>query len=140
MQSQQLPVFLFALFPLVFLALWCFVCVLLSFVGSWRRLALSYATDQPPRGTPFRWQSGTIGFVQYRNCLNFDVAEEGLYLSAVWLFRLGHRTLLIPWSAINDVQEQTIFWYAFTRFRVGTPSIATMRIPTKIFEACRTAN
>jgi hypothetical protein len=135
MQSQQLPVFLFALFPLVFVALWCFVCLLLSFVGGWRRLALSYATDQPPRGTPFCWQSGTIGFVQYRNCLNFDVAEEGLYLSAVWLFRLGHRTLLIPWSAINDVQQQQIFWYAFTRFRVGTPPIATMRIPTKVFEA-----
>jgi hypothetical protein len=140
MQPQQLPVFLFALFPLVFVALWCFVCLLLSFVGGWRRLALSYATDQPPRGTPFRWQSGNIGFVQYRNCLNIYVAEEGLYVAAVWLFRLGHKTLLIPWSAINDVQQQQIFWYAFTRFRVGTPPIATMRIPTKVFEARRSTD
>ncbi len=138
MQSQQLPQIFFALFPLAFVALWCFVVVLLSLVGGWRRLALTYATDQPPRGTAFRWQSGTIGFVQYRNCLNIYVANEGLYFSAVWLFRLGHKTLLIPWSAINDVQQQNIFWYAITRFRIGTPPIATMRIPTKVFEARRT--
>ena len=138
MQSQQLPQIFFALFPLAFVALWCFVVVLLSLVGGWRRLALTYATDQPPRGTAFRWQSGTIGFVQYRNCLNIYVANEGLYFSTVWLFRLGHKTLLIPWSAINDVQQQNIFWYAITRFRIGMPPIATMRIPTKVFEARRT--
>ena len=139
MQSQTLPVFLFALFPLAFAMMWCFVCFLLAFVGGWRRLALSYATDRPPHGTPFRWQSGNVGFVQYRNCLNIYVAEDGLYLSVVWLFRLGHKPLLVPWSAINDVQEKQILWYALTRFRIGVPSIATVRIPTKVFEAHRTS-
>jgi hypothetical protein len=140
MQSEALPIFFFALFPLAFVLLWCFVCLLLSFVSGWRRLALSYATDQPPHGTPFPWQSGNVGFVQYRNCLNIYVAEDGLYLSVVWLFRLGHKPLLVPWSAINDVQEKQILWYALTRFRIGVPSIATVRIPTKVFEAHRTSS
>jgi hypothetical protein len=138
MQHQVIPTFLPLLFPFVFAAFWCFISLVLGFVSGWQRLALAYATDQAPRGgTAFSWQSGYVGVVRYRNCLNVRVAPEGLFLSTVWLFRLGHKPLLIPWSAIHNPEPRQIFWFHFTRFQIGEPCIAHVQIPTKVFEAQR---
>jgi hypothetical protein len=137
MQHQVISPFLFLLFPLVFAGFWCLISFMLGLFSGWRRLALSYAADQAPRGTAFGWQSGYVGFVRYRNCLNIRVAPEGLFLSTVWLFRLGHKPLLIPWSAIHDPQQKQVFWFDFTRFQIGEPCIAHVQIPTKVFQAQR---
>src|SRR5262249_14018419 len=101
------------------------------------RLAVNYGTDKPPRGTAFSWQSGYVGLVRYGNVLNIHVAPEGLYLSVMWLFRLGHRPLLLPWDAVHDVQTRQVLWHTLTQFRVGSPSVATVQIPSRVFEAKR---
>jgi hypothetical protein len=127
--------FLVLLFPLAFAALWCGICFMLALVSGWRRLALTYATDQAPHGSAFGWQNGYVGLVAYRNCLNVHVASEGLFLSTPWLFRLGHKTLFFPWSAIHDIQASEVLWLKLTRFEVGTPSLAHLQLPTRVFEA-----
>jgi hypothetical protein len=139
MQHLVIPAFLPLLFPFVFSAFWCFVCFMLGFVSGWQRLALAYATDQAPRGTAFSWQSGYVGAVRYGNCLNVRVAPEGLFLSTVWLFRLGHKPLLVPWDAIHNPQPRQVLWFHFTRFQIGEPCIAHVQIPAKVFAAPRAA-
>lgn len=135
MRDQTIPLLLMPLFPLAFATLWCTISFLLGLFSGWQRLALEYATDQPPHGTAFSWQSGYVGFVGYRNCLNIHVAPEGMFLSVVWLFRLGHRTVLFPWAAIHDLEERNFPWHRLTRFQVGTPTIARVQLPTRVFDA-----
>jgi len=137
MQPQPFPESLPFLMPLVFPLFWCAVSFLLSRFSGWRRLALMHGTDRPPRGTSFRWQSGSVGLVRYRNCLNIRAAQEGLFISVAWPFRVGHKPLLVPWSAIHDAQPQKILWRDFTKFQIGTPPIASVQIPTEVFEAPR---
>jgi hypothetical protein len=137
MQRLIIPTYLPFLFPLAFAAFWCGISFVLGIFSGWQRLALSYATDQAPRGTPFSWQSGYVGVVRYRNCLNIRVAPEGLFLSTAWLFRLGHKPLLIPWSAVHNLESRQVFWFHFTRFQIGEPALAHVQIPTEVFEAPR---
>jgi hypothetical protein len=134
----QMPPELFFLFlPLAFVAFWCVTSFLLAFASGWYRLSLSYATDKPPTGEEFAGQTGTVGFVNYNRCLNIYVAREGLFVSVAWLFRLGHKSLLIPWSAIHDEESTQILWFKLTRFQIGIPSIARLRLPARVFEARR---
>ena len=116
-------------------AFWCFLSFLLAFVSGWRRLAHSFGSDRPPSGKAFTWQTGIVGVVSYNRCLNIHVAREGLFLSAASLFRVGHKPLLIPWTAISNEEPTQILWANLTRFQVGTPSIASLRLPTEILNA-----
>jgi hypothetical protein len=136
-QHQVIAPVLFLLFPLALAVFWCAIVIMLSILSGWRRLAQSYATDLAPRGTAFLCQSGYVGFVAYRNCLSARVASEGLFLSVLWPFRPGHKTLLIPWSAIHDEEPRQVFWLQFTRFQIGTPSIGRLQLPAKVLEAQR---
>lgn len=137
MQEQWTGLITSLAFPLVFVAMWFGICNLLSLVSGWRRVASTYASDRIPSGQRFSWQSGGVGFTSYRNSLNVQVARDGLFVGVIWPMRPGHRALFIPWSAIHDEARQQIFWLDITRFSVGTPSIARMRLPTRIFEAKR---
>ena len=138
MQQQAFPEAVFFLFPLVFPVFWCVVCLLLSVVGGWKSLAESYGTDLSPRGTAFLWQSGAVGLVAYRNCLNIHATPDGLFLSVAWLFRVGHRPLFIPWRAIHNVEARQILWRSLTRFQVGTPAVGSVQIPSRIFQTTHT--
>ncbi|MEM6398731.1 MAG: hypothetical protein AAF757_00655, partial [Cyanobacteria bacterium P01_D01_bin.116] len=46
-------------------------------------------------------QTGNIDLVSYRNSLNIGITEEGLYLSFIFIMRLFHPPLLIPWNSIT---------------------------------------
>ncbi len=57
---------------------------------------------------------GNIGLVTYRNSLNIGITEEGLYLSFIFIMRLFHPPLLIPWekiskAGINSFDEYDIY-------------------------------
>lgn len=123
------------LFLFLFPAFWCAVCWLLSHVGGWNRLGTRFATHQTPHGASFRWQNGSVGFVSYRNVMRVDAAPDGIFLSMPWLFRVGHPPLFIPWSEVHDATEQRLLWLRLVRFGVGSPRLARLRLPAKVFEA-----
>jgi len=115
--------------------LWCAVCLLLSRLGGWHRLARQYATQRQPSGRGFAMQSGWIGIVSYRNCLTVHVAPEGLFLSVMALLSIGHPRLLIPWSAIHEREPRKHLWRTTTRFEVGQPTLARIELAPEILEA-----
>ena len=114
---------------------WCLVVLLLSHVSGWQRLSRGYESKVPPHGKAFLGQSGSVGPVSYRNCLTVHVAPEGLFLSVPFFFRIGHKALLIPWSAIHTEETVKFLWHRAVRFEVGRPSSAQIRLPPQILEA-----
>ena len=79
-------------------------------------------------------QSGGIGMVNYNRCLTVHHAPEGIYVSVLLPFRLGHPPLLIPWSAIHHVTPRKFLWHESMSFEVGSPCIVKLRLARKVFE------
>ncbi len=103
-------------------------------LGGWRRLAEFYPANDLPTGRRFLWQSGSLGWVNYSGCLTIYSGPEGIYLATMWPFRAGHPPLLLPWSEIHDVRTRRILWMEEAIFEVGSPTLAKLTLPKKIFE------
>lgn len=134
-QTPLLFALVIGLFIVVFPVFWCLIVLLLSYVGGWQRLSKVYASDIEPHGQAFPWISGRIGVVSYRNCLTVHVAPEGLFLSMPFIFRIGHKTLLIPWHAIHSQDAVRFLWLQMVRFHVGQPSMGCIQLPQHVLEA-----
>src|SRR6266481_326550 len=100
MNNSAPPTILIVLFPFLFMGMWCAVCMQLATKGGWRRLAESFPARRLPSGRHFFMQGGRVGQVAYGGSLNIYSSPEGLYLSVLLPFRLGHPPLLIPWDAV----------------------------------------
>jgi len=111
-------------FPFFFVALWLFVCLVLSFLGGWMSLAKAYRHREESKGRLFRFQSASLRLgTSYRQCLNFGASAAGLYLSPVWLFRAFHSPLFVRWDEIESGPCNMMFFVGVElRFR-GVQSI-----------------
>ena len=113
---------LVTLIPLMFLIFfplfWCAIVFLISRFG-WAQLADEFATDRgvPSDGEVSQFQSMRLGSLflgrNYNNIVTIGVSEKGLFLGpSLFLFRVGHRDLLIPWSKIDRIEPGTFLWFA----------------------------
>lgn len=135
MEGSTLAPILFALGPIVFVGLSCAVFLLISRVSGWRRLADRFSARGPALGTCYKRQTGKVGPVSYKGCLNISLAPEGLFLSVMWPFGLGHRPLFLPWNVIRDVHTRRTLWIERVKFEVGAPDSVTVQLPKKIWDA-----
>jgi hypothetical protein len=94
------------LFLLVFPLMWIGISLLLSQLGGWARLAKHFPDDPDAVGTNYRFRSGAIGMANYGSCLSLRVCERGLRLSVLFLFRIGHPPLFIPWEQFHSLNEK----------------------------------
>jgi|RhiMethySRZTD1v2_1073278.scaffolds.fasta_scaffold08901_11 hypothetical protein len=115
-------------------ALWCAIVFLVSRIGGWGALSTRPPAPEPVEGRAFRYQSGSVGLMSYRNCLHIKVAPEGLHLSLPFFFRPGHPPLLLPWAELRDRQQGSLFSYKYVQFQAG-PKGVRLRIPAKVMEA-----
>lgn len=120
-------------FPLVFIPMWCGVCFLLSRIGGWSRLAEKYPGSATPTGAGFAGQVGRMGGVNYKAILTIHTSPDGLHLSVMKLFRVGHPPILIPWTEIHHAKLRRFFWSESVVFEAGSPRLAKVRLPKKIF-------
>lgn len=119
--------------PFFVVAMWVAVEFVISSTGGWMRLARSYATTRDPGGTRFGPLSAKIGWASYSNILYLWVSPEGLYMRMMFLFRLFHPTLLIPWKDMHDAQEHTFLWMRFLAIRLGDPpGVRVSELPMKL--------
>ena len=86
------------LFPVYFIALWCFILWILS--SAWRRLAAQYHHPQEFQGEFLRFRSAIINLSNYNGILNLGMNRQGLYLVPMAIFRPFHKPLFIPWEEI----------------------------------------
>jgi hypothetical protein len=120
---------------LAFIGFWFFVCWLISLLGGWGRVAKRFPRTILPTGQRFDMESGSVGLVNYNNCLTIHVSERGIDF-AVWpIFAIGHKPVLIPWTELNNLEVKRFLWYKFVRIDVGTPKISTITVSEKVFSA-----
>jgi hypothetical protein len=127
-------IWILALFPF----LWCAASFGVSFLGGWFFLARRYRFDQEFLGKRWRRRSGGMEFMgraHYTNCLTLGSDSKGLFLSVLFLFRVGHPPRFVPWSEINATTYRFLF-LPFVRLRLQRdPSISlwlTKRLATAL--------
>jgi len=100
---------------LAFPLFWLLVCFLIARLGGWAGAAKTSAARHRPEGTHFSGLSLQIApATSYGGCVSATFSRDGLWLAPIWLFRFGHRPLLIPWDRIGPLSEQRIFWFRQT--------------------------
>lgn len=136
--SVPLPLYLIPLiiggFIAFFVLLWSFVCLLISLIGGWWRLARHYRATLTLPGKDHSGVWGMIGLASYKGTLNVRTSPQGLYLSVNPLFQIGHPPLFIPWSHIRANGTAQFKLFNLTHFEVGQPTITTLSLPGKVLE------
>lgn len=120
-REQGFPEWLRAAFPAFFVVMWVATCILIARLGGWSGLAAAYRAAEPFRGRLWRFKSGALRrFTGYNNCLTVGASEEGLYLAVLFLFRVGHPPLFIPWADITvETRSDKVLFvrYSVVEFR-----------------------
>ena len=124
-----LIVYLFA-FPFLLIGFWWLVCRLLSLLGGWHALGRVYRMADY-RGETKEFQSGRLGFVNYRRVLTVGANSEGFFLDVFGIFRPGHPSLFIPW---HDVQGTRSRFLGRERIDLhfGAVHGVRLRLPAKV--------
>ena len=96
-----------------FAATWFLVAYLVASFG-WQRLAGVFRVGRLPRGPVFWLAYLGIDSVQYAGLgvVRATVAAEGLGLRVLFLFlfRVAHPPLLLPWSALGPLVATKSWW------------------------------
>ncbi|HEX8552556.1 MAG TPA: hypothetical protein VF681_13495 [Abditibacteriaceae bacterium] len=126
-----------------FAVLWSLICVLISLVNGWRRLAAKFPASAKPAGRTFLLQRAHFNGAQYSGCLTVTAGDLGLYL-AVWPLFPGHAPLLIPWHEFTPFHERKVLWSRSWETRVRLGQHKNIRIslyePTRVAEIERQRN
>ena len=94
-------------FVIFFVLGWCTVCFVLATIGGWRRLAETYRFEGTFEGSRWRFTSARMRWgVNYNGCLTIGANERGLYVAVLFLFRLAHPPLFIPWSDVRVTEQR----------------------------------
>jgi len=123
-------------YALIFVAVWVLISFTISRMGGWHVLAQHYHRRLEPSGERWRFQSAQFRrMTSYSNILFISANRRGLWLSVLFLFRLGHPPLFIPWNKI-EVSKETKFFQTMTRFEVsGIPIYIRESLADKIQKA-----
>ena len=136
-RGMNTPLFILSLLLLViisFVLFWGFVVWLISRVSGWQRLARHYRTPTPPKGQPVSQMLAMLGSARHRGTLTLQAAPEGLYLTVMVLFRLGHPPLLIPWSAVKRRGTSAGDLSNWLTLELGDPPVTTLRLPAALVD------
>ena len=101
-----LPSPLFLLLPLGFAVA---ACAVLHSITGWAALARFYCITQPYTGPSTAFQSATLNWAAFNNCLILSADSAELYISVFFPLTLAFPPLLIPWSDISATPKQGIF-------------------------------
>lgn len=121
------------LFPFLFVGMFVLVIYILSRKG-WYDLAMEFQYPEPFEGQRIGINSATINGVNYNNILLLRFNEQGLYMKPVFVFRLFHKPVLIPWNEFKSVRNKKILFFQVTELAVGNPAIAIIQMKKSIVD------
>lgn len=115
--------FVYVFIP-TFILMWISISAAISYIGGWHYLQKKYRTYEKISGVKVKGRSLSLGFgylppASYRNCVKIYITENGLYMKSMFLFRLFHPPLLIPWDAIMTVKFKKILLFKTLKIRIG---------------------
>ena len=110
--------------PIGFALWWCFLMWAIAHVFGWSSLARHYRAADRFTGKLRHFRSGKIGWSNYSGCLTVGANSEGLYLAVIFLFRVGHPPLFIPWTDIVAAHGKVLWvfgeWMEFRAKKSGS--------------------
>ena len=114
--DTQFPV----IFPVFFIALWCAISLLASRLTGWAALARRFSSTTPFTGQTWNWQSARMRWTtHYGSCLTVGADPSGLYLSVMFLFRMGHAPLFLPWHEVSVRRRWKVLGLRYVELRLG---------------------
>jgi hypothetical protein len=102
-----------------FVGLWILTGKALAWAG-WGRLKEYTVSEAPAMPARFGLFRARVGVVSYKNVIRAGVGPQGLALSVVFLFRIGHPPLLIPGAALGPVTQGKRLWRHHYRVDIRT--------------------
>ncbi len=104
-------------FP-IFVVMWVLILGVLAVLGSWRELGQRFRSGSKIDGERYRFVSGSLGKgyfpVNYSSCLFVTANRSGFELSILFLFRVFHPRLFIPWSSVESVRREKHWFFNYT--------------------------
>ena len=124
------------IFPFYFAALWCFISFSVSFMSGWFALSGRFKKESEPYGPtksagPFFYTVYMRFGTHYSSVIQMTAAEDSLYLSALFLFRIGHPPLRIPWDEIQ-VGRAKFLWICSVHLTLGKEEQIPMRMSERM--------
>ena len=118
------------------IALWCTVCYLIGFITGWHALARRFTRQSEPYGEmrsagPFFYTVYTRFWSHYSSVIRATAASDALYLSVLFVFRIGHPPLRIPWDEIKLGRTQR-FLFTYIVLTLGNQEQIPMRISPRM--------
>jgi len=134
------PATALVVFPLFFVTLWCTVCFAISRISGWALLANRFRADFRRSERTCTWQSARMRWgCNYNRCLTFGADPSGLYLSIMFLFRIGSPSLLIPWPEVTVWKRRSFLFFRFVELRLGREEQVPLLIRERLAESLRSA-
>jgi hypothetical protein len=115
MQNSTFDNFLATLIiVIIFIAFWCAIGYLVSFLTGWLALARRFIKQSEPYGEirsagPFFYTVYMRFWGHYSSVIRLTAASDALYASVLFLFRIGHPPLRIPWDEIRFGRTKFFF-------------------------------
>ena len=118
------------IFPFGFIGFWCSITFFISRLG-WSGAAKRFPASFTPEGKAFYAPSVSFpSSAHYNTCVKVTVTPEGLHLAVNFLFALGCRPMLVPWTAVTTISEQK-GWIGnrYLKIEIAGPHGFTIRLP-----------
>lgn len=136
-ESHNLPLWALLPLPVYFLAVWCLSSYAISWFSGWHALIGRFRATSEPYGDVltagpffytvyFRWWS------HYGGAIRMTAADDALYLSVIFLIRIGHPPLRIPWNEIEFSRDSAMFFSSRVRVTIGREEQIPMYISDRM--------
>ncbi len=137
---QASPIYLPIPFPLfatiLFTTAWALICLLTSVWSRWHSLSRRFRAQSEPYGEtrtagPLLLTVYTRFLGHYSGSVRLTASEDALYLAVLFLIRVGHPPLCIPWNEIK-LSRTKRFWRRYVVLTLGEQEQIPMRIPERM--------
>jgi hypothetical protein len=125
-----------ACFAVFFIAVWYLALSLIGIMSGWHALSKRFKQETAPYGEikavgPFFYSIYMRFWSHYSSVVRLTAASDGLYASALFLFRIGHPPLRIPWNEIQFGKTQW-FFRTYVVLTLGHEEMIPMRISQRM--------
>jgi hypothetical protein len=131
-----LPPYFSLIVPAVCVSIFCCISFLSSLLTGWHTLGNRFRAQSSPYGDvktvgPFPYTVYTRYWSHYSSIIRFTAADDALYLSVLFLLRIGHPPLCIPWNEIR-LSRTKYFWRSYVVLTLGNQERIPMRISERM--------